>query len=96
LAGTLDCAWEPEAAYDTVTAALRSCIRLASLACMNDRIAFGTYQALTEAGQRIPHDVSVLGFEGSQLPTWLKPALTTIDREPARHGLACRRTPHRY
>jgi DNA-binding LacI/PurR family transcriptional regulator len=68
LTGTIDCAWEPEAAYDAIKAALRSGIRPASLVCMNDRIAFGTYQALTEAGQRIPEDVSVLAFEGSHSP----------------------------
>ena len=47
---------------------------------MNDRAAFGCYQALNEAGLRIPQAVSVLAFEGSELGSWLKPKLTTIDR----------------
>ena len=51
---------------------------------MNDRAAFGTYQALNEASLRIPDDVSVLAFEGSELATWLKPKLTTIDRDSTR------------
>jgi len=80
LAGALDCAWEPEAARDVVTAALRDGLRPSALTCMNDRVAFGTYQALHEAGLRIPDDVSVLSFEGSELASWLRPALTTIDR----------------
>lgn len=80
LAGALDCAWEPEAAYKAVAAALQVGLRPSALICMNDRAAFGTYQALDEANLRIPHDVSVLAFEGSELATWLKPKLTTIDR----------------
>ena len=48
---------------------------------MNDRAAFGTYQALNEAGLRIPDDVSIVAFEGSELATWMKPRLTTIDRD---------------
>jgi LacI family transcriptional regulator len=80
LADPLDCAWEPEAAYDAVAAALRKGLRPSALICMNDRAAFGTYQALDEAHLRIPHDVAVLAFEGSELATWLKPTLTTIDR----------------
>ena len=80
LAEALDCAWEPEAAYDAVTAALANGLRPAAFICMNDRAAFGTYQALNEASLEIPDDVSVLAFEGSDLATWLKPQLTTIDR----------------
>ena len=48
---------------------------------MNDRAALGTYQALNEVGLSIPGDVSVLAFEGSDLAAWLKPQLTTIDRQ---------------
>ena len=56
----------------------------AALICMNDRAAFGVYQALNEANMRIPYDVSVLSFEGSDLASWLKPKLTSIDR-PLHH-----------
>lgn len=80
LAGALDCAWEPEAAFDAVAAALHAGLRPSALICMNDRAAFGSYQALNEARLRVPHDVSVLAFEGSDLASWLKPKLTTIDR----------------
>ncbi len=86
LTGALDCAWEPEAAYDAVAAALKVGLRPSALICMNDRAAFGTYQALQEAGLQIPHDVSVLAFEGSELASWLKPKLTTIDRGLHRMG----------
>lgn len=86
LAGALDCAWEPEAAYDAVAAALKVGLRPSALICMNDRAAFGTYQALDDANLRIPQDVSVLAFEGSELASWLKPKLTTIDRPLRKMG----------
>ena len=57
LTGALDCAWEPEAAYDVVAAALKAGLRPSALICMNDRAAFGSYQALNEASLRIPDDI---------------------------------------
>ena len=85
LAGALDCAWEPEAARDAVAAALAAGLR-PRLWLPNDRAAFGTYQALAEAGLRIPADVAVLAFEGSELASWLVPRLTSIDRGLYRMG----------
>lgn len=40
--------------------------------------AFGAINALTEAGYRVPQDVSVIGFDGLDLGTMFRPALTTI------------------
>jgi LacI family transcriptional regulator len=81
IAESVDCAWEPEAAYDAVTVALANGLQPTAFICMNDRAALGTYQALNNAGLSIPDDVSVLAFEGSDLATWMKPQLTTIDRQ---------------
>lgn len=77
---TLDCAWEPEAAYEVVTTALERRPMPSVLICLNDRIAFGAYQALTERGLSVPSDVAVLAFEASILAGWLRPAVTSIDR----------------
>ena len=46
--------------------------------CLNDRIAFGVYQALAEAGLETPRDVSVVSFDDSELASWLRPSLSTI------------------
>ena len=86
LAGALDSAWEPEAAYDAVAAGLADGLRPAAFICMNDRAALGTYQALNDAGLDVPTDVSVIAFEGSDLATWMKPQLTTIDRQLDKMG----------
>ena len=46
--------------------------------CLNDRIAFGVYQALEAAGLRIPADVSVVSFDDSELASWLRPPVTSV------------------
>ena len=46
--------------------------------CLNDRLAFGAYQALAEAGRRIPDDVAVLGFDNDEIAAYLRPGLTTL------------------
>ena len=78
LAGTIDCDWWPEPAYEAVSAALAEGVRPGAVICMNDRIAFGTYQAVREAGLDIPGDVSVISFDDSPLAAWLRPQLTSI------------------
>lgn len=74
----LDCLWWPEAAFDIVTETLAGGLRPRALICLNDRIALGTYQALAEAGLRVPEDISVVSFDDSELASWLRPALSTI------------------
>ena len=45
---------------------------------LNDRLAFGAYQALQEAGLSVPADASVVSFDDSPLADWLRPGLTTF------------------
>ncbi len=49
-----------------------------AMLCLNDRIAFGTYQALTEAQLAIPGDVSVVSFDDDEISAVLRPGLTTV------------------
>jgi DNA-binding LacI/PurR family transcriptional regulator len=55
-----------------------------------DDMAIGLIHALTEAGRRVPHDVSVIGFDGNPVFAYVTPPLTTV-RQPfdaaARDGL---------
>jgi len=44
----------------------------------DDDAAVGVYEALTEAGYRIPEDVSVAGFDDSRMAPFLSPPLTTV------------------
>jgi LacI family transcriptional regulator len=79
LAGTVSCPWWPEPAFEAVARLLRSRRRRpTAFICLNDRIALGAYQALQEAGLRIPDNVSVVSFDDSDLASWLRPQLTSI------------------
>lgn len=47
--------------------------------CGNDRMAMGAYDALKEAGIRIPQDVSIVGFDNHDVIAGnLRPALSTM------------------
>lgn len=78
LAGTVDCKWEAEPAYAAVRNWLDRGGRALALICLNDRIAFGAYQALREAKLVVPYDVSVVSFDDSELASWLRPQLTSV------------------
>jgi len=78
LAGSIECNWWPDSAYEAVTRALAGGLRPKAFICLNDRVALGAYQALREAGLVIPTDVSVLSFDDSEMAAWLRPQLTSI------------------
>ncbi|WP_163506303.1 LacI family DNA-binding transcriptional regulator [Fodinicola acaciae] len=44
----------------------------------NDLTAIGVLAAFADAGLRVPRDVSVVGFDGLQLTSYLTPKLTTV------------------
>jgi LacI family transcriptional regulator len=78
LAGRVDCAWWPEAAHDAMSAALSEGTSPGAVVCFNDRIAFGVFQALAEAGLEVPADVSVVSFDDSELASWLRPSVSSV------------------
>lgn len=47
--------------------------------CANDSIAYGTMNALKQAGLRVPQDVSVLGMDNLDFSRYISPGLTTFD-----------------
>lgn len=57
--------------------------------CANDRLAADALGVVVDAGRRVPDDLSVVGYDDTQLATWLRPALTTV-QQPRQHmgGLA--------
>jgi LacI family transcriptional regulator len=48
------------------------------LVCQNDLIAMGAIRTLQEAGQRVPEDISVVGFDDVSTQYAFHPALTSI------------------
>lgn len=50
-----------------------------ALMCQNDHVAVGAIQALQEGGLQVPNDVSVTGFDGTEMYAWFSPRLTTVE-----------------
>jgi LacI family transcriptional regulator len=79
LAGVVPCPWGVREAHEAVHHWLMSGVRPSALVCLNDRVAMGAYQALATHGLDVPGDVSVVSFDGSELATWLRPAVTSVE-----------------
>lgn len=78
LSGEVSCAdWQPEHGYQAMRSLLGEPRRPLAVICLNDRLAFGVYQALADAGLSVPGDVSVVSFDDDTIASWLRPGLTT-------------------
>ncbi len=75
--------WSPSLGYGPVKALLSRTRDFTALFAFNDIAAIGAIRALHEAGLRVPHDVSVIGFDDVLSAPYGIPSLTTI-RQPLR------------
>ncbi|NGO74327.1 substrate-binding domain-containing protein [Streptomyces sp. YC504] len=78
LEGVVECDWGTPDGHREVSALLAQGHRPRALVCLNDRLSFGAYQALGEAGLSVPGDVSVISFDDQDIASVLRPALTTV------------------
>lgn len=78
LDGVIECDWNTQDGYREVSALLAAGHRPKALVCLTDRLSFGAYQALGEAGLSVPGDVSVVSFDDQDIAAALRPALTTL------------------
>ncbi len=70
--------WEPPSGHDGTRAFLALDAPPDAIFCANDLMAIGCYEALKEAGLRIPQDVSVIGFDDREVAQFMRPPLTTL------------------
>lgn len=70
--------WEPDEGYQATKELLERAPDVGAILCLNDRLAFGAYQAITESGRRIPDDISLVSFDNDELAAYLRPGLTTV------------------
>jgi LacI family transcriptional regulator len=70
--------WEPVSGFDGTRALLALDSPPDAIFCANDLMALGCYDALREAGRRIPEDVAVIGFDNREIAPFLRPPLTTM------------------
>jgi DNA-binding LacI/PurR family transcriptional regulator len=54
------------------------CPDLTAVFCANDLLAIGALSALSERSLRVPDDISVIGFDDSELARHASPPLTTM------------------
>ena len=81
--------WTEEWGRRGVNLLLRSAPGLDAVFCGNDQIARGVADRLREAGQRIPGDVALVGFDNwDVLATACRPPLTTVDMNLRQLGRA--------
>lgn len=81
----LEVVWEHEAPFtgelgDDLLARLRD-PGVSLIACANDAQAVAVLRALRAAGLRVPHDVSLIGFDDVPWAEFVDPGLTTV-RQP--------------
>jgi LacI family transcriptional regulator len=69
--------WLPHEGF-AATRAVLDHDRPRALVCLNDRLALGAYQALEDAGLKVPADVSVVSFDDDTIASWMRPRLTTV------------------
>ena len=48
--------------------------------CSSDVMAIGALREARDAGLRVPEDLSVVGFDGTEAADWVEPPLTTIEQ----------------
>lgn len=70
-----------ENGYRTAKKLIESGQRFTAVYAVADALAIGASRALTEAGYRIPSDVSLAGYDGIDVSNYITPSLTTI-RQP--------------
>jgi LacI family transcriptional regulator len=71
----------PEIGYEPMKHLLETTRAFTAVFCFNDISAIGAIRALSEAGLRVPSDVSVVGFDDIQSAAFYTPSLTTV-RQP--------------
>lgn len=54
----------------------------------NDAMAIAGMRAARAAGLAIPHDLSIVGYDGSSMSEWTEPQLTTVQRNVVQRGRA--------
>lgn len=74
------------AAAQQIQALLQGPHRPTALVCSNDLLAIRSIRAAAQAGLRVPHDLSVVGFDGIALGLELTPMLSTIAQPNADMG----------
>ncbi|NYI07441.1 LacI family DNA-binding transcriptional regulator [Allostreptomyces psammosilenae] len=83
--GVADCAWLAESARRAVLDLPADC-GVTAVVCANDVLAAGAIRGAVERGWRVPHDLSVTGWDDNALGAAMMPSLTTVSVDHERLG----------
>ena len=75
--------FSPVGGFDGTMELLNRGREFTALFAMSDLMAIGAFRALKDRGLDVPGDVSVIGFDGLPVDTYLVPRLTTVDQPTA-------------
>jgi DNA-binding LacI/PurR family transcriptional regulator len=70
--------WSAEAGQAAMRRLLERSPDLTAVFCANDLLAIGALSILAELGRRVPDDISVMGFDDTELARHAAPPLTTM------------------
>ena len=80
--------WSAESGY-RAGLKLAACRNVTALFAANDQMALGALRAFSEAGLRVPSDISVVGYDDQPEAAYLIPPLTTISQGFKELGARC-------
>lgn len=78
----IEVAWDRSSIADMLKLVLALSFRPTAFFCASDAYAAFVMESLHDAGLRVPHDVSVAGFDDLAPMRLVRPALTTIHNHP--------------
>lgn len=84
----VECPFQMERAYERAAAFLREGHAFTAIFAMGDIMAIGIIKALADADLRVPHDVSIVGFDGIPLSRFTLPTLTTVGQPAGQLALS--------
>lgn len=70
-----------DTAYESARRFFSQPRHVTAVMCMSDTIATGVIRALVDIGLRVPEDISVTGFDGTQISRFYIPSIATV-RQP--------------
>ena len=80
--------WDAEGAYQATVRLLERELPFTAIAAGSDIMAINVIGALVDHGLRVPHDVSVVGFDDLPLSSMIRPMLTTVRQDVDAMGAA--------
>lgn len=71
--------WEYSFAYDACSKFLEMSNRPTAIVAMNDIMAIGAIEAAIDKGFNVPNDLSIVGFDNTDIGKYYRPKLSTVD-----------------